>query len=111
MQRSWFISNWWLIEDEGGWYWCWSDGLKYVRVGEISLQNSALSLNPGLDADEDDVAIEVNDVGDGINGGVDDSINDDVNEDGKLEFTCGMRISLGISSSSLLLLDSKITKY
>ena len=68
-------------------------------------------MNPGLVVDEDDGAIEVNDVGDGINGGVDDSINDDVNEDGKQEFTCEMWISLGISSSSLLLLDSKITKY
>ena len=58
---------------------CWSDGLKYVGVGEISLQNSALFMNPGLDVDEDDGAIEVNDVGDGIN--------DDVYEDGKQEFT------------------------
>ena len=64
-------------------------------------------MNPGpLDG-----AIEVNDVGDGINGGVDDGIIDDVYEDGKQEFTCEMWISLGISSSSLLLLDSKITKY
>ena len=63
-------------------------------------------MNPGpLDG-----AIEVNDVGDGINGGVDDSINDDVNEDGKQEFTCEKRICFGISSSSLLLLDSRITK-
>ena len=68
-------------------------------------------MNPGLDVDEDDGAIEVNDVGNGINGGVDDGINDDVNEDGKQEFTCEMWISLGISSSSLLLLDSRITKY
>ena len=67
-------------------------------------------MNPGLDVDEDE-AIEVNDVGDGINDGIDDGINDDVNEDGKLEFTCGMRISLGISSSSLLLLDSRVTNW
>ena len=66
------------MEDEGGWYWCRSDGLKYVGVGEISSQISALSMNPGLDVDKDDRAIEVNDIGDGINGGVDDGINDDV---------------------------------
>ena len=67
-------------------------------------------MNPGLDVDKDDRAIEVNDVGDGINGGVDDGINDDVYEDGRQEFTCEMRISLGISSSSLLLLDSRVIK-
>ena len=68
-------------------------------------------MNPGLDVDEDDGAIEVNDVGNGINVGIDDGIIDDVYEDGKQEFTCEMWISLGISSSSLLLLDSRITKY
>ena len=67
-------------------------------------------MNPGLVVDEDDGAIEVNDVGDGINDGIDDGINDDVNEDGKQEFTCEMWISLGISSCSLLLLDARITK-
>ena len=57
-----------------------------------------------------DGAIEVDDIGDGINGGFDDGINDDMDEDGKQEFTCEMRISFGISSSSLLFLDSRITK-
>ena len=33
-------------------------------------------MNPGLDVDEDDGAIEINDVCDGINGGVDDGINE-----------------------------------
>ena len=67
-------------------------------------------MNPGLVVDEDDGAIEVNDVGDGINGGIDEDVYEDVYEDGKQEFTCEMWISLGISSSSLLLLDSRITK-
>ena len=35
-------------------------------------------MNPGLVVDEDDGAIEVNDVGDGINGGVDDGINENL---------------------------------
>ena len=71
-------------------------------------------MNPGLVVDEDDGAIEVKDFGDGINGGIDgidEDVYEDVYEDGKQEFTCEMWISLGISSSSLLLLDSRITKY
>ena len=67
-------------------------------------------MNPGLVVDEDDGAIEVNDVGDGINGGIDEDVYEDVYEDGKQEFTCEMWISLGISSCSLLLLDARITK-